>query len=439
MNLANHLAHFLTHHQLNNATIVLGLSGGVDSVVLLDLLAKSTLGLDQIKVIHVNHGLSDEALKWQHFCEELCHSYRIEFYCEKVDITDLSLGIEGAARQARYAALSKYMSDDSVLLTAQHENDQAETLLLALKRGSGVLGLAAMQPVSQLPLGRQARPLLGVSQLIINQYATLHGLEWVEDDSNVDIRFDRNFLRHNIIKTLNDRWPHFSQSAARSAQLCQEHMMLADEIAHIDLANCRVTDKQISLAHLSTLTDVRINNVLRYWLRQNSVALPSQKQFAQLVNQLFCAKADANISVELGHHRIKRYLANAYITSSDDSELERILVDDNFSSIVLLHGLGEITFNACDAKIRVKAPEAGQRVTIEFGLSGSTKGWPIERDKRRSLKKLWQEYEVAPWQRSQVPCLCYDGVLIAALGYWIEKEYGVIDDNDSQLLIDWYK
>lgn len=438
MKLVSHLEQFLTHHQLHDNAIVLGLSGGIDSVVLLDLLAKSTFKKSRLKVVHIHHGLSNDADQWQTFCAALCDSYNIDFYTEQVEITDLKLGIEGAAREARYSALAKYLNSDSILLTAQHENDQAETLLLALKRGSGVLGLAAMQPISNLAVGRQARPLLSVSQHAIDQYASANNLTWVEDDSNNDIRFDRNFLRHHIIDSLNERWPHFSKSAARSAQLCQEQMTLSDEIAHIDFSECGVENDQISITHLSTLSDVRVNNVLRYWLRKNNVAIPSYKQFSQLVKQLLGAKQDANITVVLGKHQIKRYQSHAYITPTHDDVLSSLIVDNQFSSIVLPAGFGEISFNNESSQIRVKAPTTNQRVTIEFGLNGSIKGWPTEREKRRTLKKLWQEYQVVPWQRSQIPCLCYDGILVAVLGYWIETEYAVSDLESCEVLsINW--
>lgn len=446
MNLIKELEQFLVSHQLTNHQLVLGLSGGVDSVVLLHLLHESSIPNDAIKAVHVNHGLSEQAVAWQDFCKGLCDSYNIHCVIEPVTLTERHLGIEGAARHARYKAFNKHLNERSVLLTAQHQDDQTETLLLALKRGSGVLGLAGMLPLTSLFNSQHARPLLGINQHKIKEYAQINQLAWVEDDSNNDTRFDRNFLRHDILNSLNERWPSFSANAAKTAMLCQQQMELADEVAMSDFENNYLSTYQksdtfqgsgqkndmLSVELLTSLSPARINNLLRYWMRINNVPLPSLKQLEQIKQQCIGVRSDKSPVINLGGVEIRCYAKYLYIVTTNlICDPLSMICDINKSKTVNLPSqLGHISFDSEEPSMVVKAPKVDQVVTIEFGLAGSVKAWPVTRSKRRTLKKLWQESNIPPWLRSQIPYLCYDGIIVAAIGYWIETEFCMNDDGD---------
>jgi len=439
MNLRRSLEQFFISHNFQEQVLVLALSGGIDSVVLLDALMKSSYDKDKILAVHVNHGISESSHRWQEFCEAQCRKYQISCVSEQVELTDMQLGLEGAARKARYQALAKHITQESVLLTAQHQDDQCETLLLALKRGSGVLGLAGMLPVTELSLGLHARPLLDVSQQVINDYAATNDLQWVEDDSNTNTDFDRNFLRHDIIATLNERWPSFSVNAARSAALCQQQTALAQEIAQLDFSNNKQHQSQLSITLLNQLSQARINNLLRYWLTKNEVMLPSFKQLEQIKAQCLTQSEDSNPLIEIGHKQVRRYLDNLVITSAKLNTEKVTIICDDFKDVKLPNDLGVVSFNQSDNSLAVIAPKKDQQVTIEFCLPGQYKAWPESRSKRRALKKLWHEYQIPPWQRSHIPYLCYDGILVAALGYWVEKSFCVeqvtlLEQEDCQIL-----
>lgn len=425
MNLEQSLEQFFVRHNMQTQQLVLGLSGGIDSVVLLDLLIKSSYNKDKILAVHVNHGISESSLQWQSFCESLCNNYQVTFISEQVELTELGLGLEGAARKARYQALSKHITSASVLLTAQHQDDQCETLLLALKRGSGVLGLAGMLALTKLSVGEHARPLLDSRQQMINDYATVNNLSWVEDDSNSNTHFDRNFLRHDVITKLNERWPSFSANAARSAALCQQQQALSQEIAQSDFLVNKQPSSQLSIALLNQLSDARVNNLIRYWLTINAVTLPSFKQLEQIKSQCLSGRDDANPLIEIANKQVRRYLENLYITDPRPDTKKMFIVCDALTDIQLPNNLGTISFNQSGNGISVIAPKNDQQVTIEFGLAGSHKAWPVNRDKRRTLKKLWQEYKIPPWERSHIAYLCYDEVLVAAISYWVETDFSV--------------
>ena len=436
---------FIKQHQLLKRRFVIGLSGGIDSIVLLDALVKSQLQNGQVTAVHVNHGLSENANDWQEFCRHSCAELDIEYYSEHVSVERSKLGIEGEARLQRYQALEKHISDDSVLVTAQHLDDQTETLILALKRGSGVLGLASMAPCIEFKRGLHARPLLNVTRHEIELWASKNNLSWIEDESNRDLNFDRNYLRHHVINDLNERWPSFSQNVARTAALCQEAVSLADEVAKEDFSHQASSTQQLELTALKPLSQARQNNLLRYWLRLNSVLLPSSKQLAEIIQQANSAD-DSQMRVLLGDTSIRRFQQRLYIVDESIKALpQQTIVEDISKKLTFDFSLGMVKFNEAISSnsFVLRKPCNESTVTIEFGLSGSIKAWPSSRDKRRSLKKLWQEFKVPPWERSLVPCLCVDGELVAAIGYWVETAWvgEQVDENTvaAVITLDWHK
>ena len=221
--LLQHLHQQLVQYQPNRTHFLVALSGGIDSVVLLHLLSQLPLNL---RAIHVHHGLSPNADSWADFCEQLCKRLNIPFILQKVSVQG-SKGIEDAARYARYQAIQSVRQADETVITAHHQGDQVETFFLALKRGSGVKGLAAMPVVGfwqNMPL---LRPLLAIKKNMIQAYAVQHQLEWVEDESNQSEIYDRNFLRNAVLPMLNERWPHFDEMVYRAtANLYQQQQLL---------------------------------------------------------------------------------------------------------------------------------------------------------------------------------------------------------------------
>lgn len=435
MDLKRQVADFLSRYQTNDKKIVVALSGGIDSIVLLDIVAKLIDNRENICAVHVNHGLSQFAEQWLDFCRGVCDHYSIPFVAEQVKITDFSQGIEGAARSARYQALAKHVDQDTLLLTAQHRDDQTETLMLALKRGAGVRGLAAMPEALAFQGGLLIRPLLMVPRAAIEHWAQDNDLRWVEDDSNSDTTFDRNFLRTKVLPLLTQRWPSFSKNVARSASHCQQANQLLDEIALQDLMLAGVKKYALSLDILNKMSSARVNNVLRYWLRQCAIEAPSEQVLKQIVNQMLGAKVDSDPMIDLGCFSLRRYQGILYLVamqgapalSSYDWEIVEPLVID---------GVGRLQATIVNDSNGLRMPMATEALTVRFGITGSLKSAPAGRDKRRSVKKLLQEYKVPPWQRDKVAFIFYDEQLVAAVGLWIDKNFLACKELQA-IKVDW--
>lgn len=286
--LSTHVADFLGRHHAIEHKIAVALSGGIDSMVLLDIL--HTLNLSKaapslvFEAIHVNHNISPNAQHWAAFCVAECEKRSLPITVESVTVDRNSgAGLEAAARAARYAALAK--SSARFILTAQHQDDQAETVLHQLLRGTGLNGLAGMGESRALSTSQTLlRPLLKITRAQIESYAAGRDLQWIEDESNNDTRHTRNFLRHEVIPVIAARFPHYADSLARTAQHAAESAELNEALAMLDL---QWNGRDAFADALDALPMARQCNALYYWLRWQNVALPSHAQLETWAGQIF--------------------------------------------------------------------------------------------------------------------------------------------------------
>lgn len=247
----------LNRQLLISRQILVAFSGGLDSTVLLHQLVQwrtENPGVT-LRAIHVHHGLSDNADAWVRHCENICQQWQVPLVVERVQLAQEGLGIEAQARQVRYQAFARTLLPGEVLVTAQHLDDQCETFLLALKRGSGPAGLSAMAEVSEFAGTRLIRPLLARTRGELVQWARQYDLRWIEDESNQDDSYDRNFLRLRVVPLLQQRWPHFAEATARSAALCAEQESLLDELLADDIAHCQKPQGTLQIAPMLAMSD----------------------------------------------------------------------------------------------------------------------------------------------------------------------------------------
>lgn len=400
--------------------LLVGFSGGLDSTVLLHQLVcwREQQPEVSLRAIHVHHGLNARADEWVEQCQALCEQWQVPLTVVRVTLNQAGQSIEAQARQARYQAFREALLPGEVLLTAQHLDDQSETFLLALKRGSGPAGLAAM-PAS-LPFGDTLllRPLLHTRRTALEAWAQQHALRWIEDDSNQDDKYDRNFLRLHILPRLNVRWPHFADAVARSAALCGEQEQLLDELLAEELAALTTEAGALHIAPLMTKSAVRRAAILRRWLAQQGAAMPSRDRLARIWQEVALARDDATPVLTLGDGEIRRYQGLLWWVKVPQSQRDtQIGWDDPFQPLALPAGLGELQLITGG---EIRAPRAGERATVRFYAPGTLH--IFGRAGGRKLKKIWQELGVPPWQRDSTPILFYDETPIAAAGQFITRD-----------------
>ena len=277
-------------------------------MVLLDVLAKRSPAPSlPFQAIHINHGISKNANDWAQFCMDECTKRGVPITVEVVNVDRQSgRGLEAAAREARYAALMK--SDTEFILTAQHQTDQAETVLHQMLRGTGLQGLAGMGEARELRPGQMLlRPLLNVSREDIESYAKENKLKWIQDESNKDTAYTRNFIRHEIVPAIAERFPHYAASLERIARHAHESAQLNEALAKIDL---KLHGEDAFADALDTLPPTRQINALYYWLRWQKVSPPSRDQLEAWASQLFRARPEGKPHLAGGHDYVIRRKRN---------------------------------------------------------------------------------------------------------------------------------
>ena len=393
-----------SHKKIKSMTVAL--SGGVDSVVLLHLLHQLQKRQNfTLKASHVHHGLSKNADKWVKFCEKLCTKLSIPLDVNYVKLPQKkSLGIEGEARQLRYEKLLQSKSDLVVL--AHHEDDQAETFLLQLIRGAGVKGLSSMAHFDDTR--RLWRPLLNTSKIDIESYAKKHKLKWIEDESNQNIDFDRNFIRSKVLPILKNRFNHIIKVISRSSSHLAEAQHLLDGLAQIDLKNYLKSDNykhKLNVKTLDKLSNARAKNALRFWLEMNDQLMPSRDLLDELLRQVLTAKKDATIKIQLSNeYEIRRYQDEIYIVPNNKKKLKNYEIIWQGESEILLPNGQKLKFKKVKGRgINLKFLDH-QKLKIR-NRQGGEFFKPDSKRPTKKIKQLLQESDFPPWERDFLPLL----------------------------------
>ncbi|MDO6565438.1 tRNA lysidine(34) synthetase TilS [Alteromonas sp. 1_MG-2023] len=411
--IVNHICEFITTALANTSfeappLLVVAYSGGVDSSLLLHALHSFREQTSTaVHAVHVHHGLSDNADTWLRHCQSECDKLTIPLNHYHVAVNDgARKSLEAEARDARYKVLHEFChANNGVLLLGQHAEDQLETVLLQLKRGAGPQGLSGMGAQHWRNGVLTLRPMLALQKSDIVDAANRLDLQWVNDESNADDRYDRNFLRNQIIPALSERWPQLSKTALRSAQLCAEQTALVTEQAEIYLCQCLVTDTQLKGAELLTLSKNWQRAVLRQWFTKQSVLLPSQAQLAQIENMLL-AKQDATPEVSFSWGKVARFNGYLYwlpkrtifipknINVNNNADTELFWLNEPLTLRVTTEGLLSFTIKTGVSGLRVK-PQGAQ-------ISKLLKDW-------------FKQWKIPTWERAEVPILFLDDVAVALI------------------------
>ena len=407
---------------------LVGYSGGLDSHLLLHCLSKIVANFDGVilQAVHVNHQLQTQAEDWERHCQSTADQLKVSLQIERVNVdVHHSAGLEAAAREARYGVFKANLGENDVIFLAHHQDDQAETLLLRLMRGSGATGLSAMASSSHIETMRILRPLLGTSRAELEQYAEQHQLHWIEDPSNNDLRHDRNFIRREIIPLLNTRWPTAAGNIARSAELLRiESQQL--EVLLQPLYNEAVDDQlRIDSLYLQSLPDVTQGQLIRYWLKRLNLPYPSQVNLQRIIDEVVGAPKDGKPLVRWGSVEVRRYEGRLYGMEAQISFDSQQVLPWTFSEPLRVDGLGCVTAEKAQG-CGLRLPEGNHElVTVKF-RQGGEKCRLFLKGKNRPLKKLMHEYHIPPWLRDRTPLIYYGDQLVAVVGAWVCEEYGVL-------------
>tara|TARA_B110000444_G_C18846626_1_gene602438 strand:- start:2691 stop:4046 length:1356 start_codon:yes stop_codon:yes gene_type:complete len=444
----NHLSEHLNKFNKANHLYV-GYSGGLDSHVLLHVIIE-LIGKKRITAVHVNHQLSSNSDIWQKHCEDRCLEIGVNIICKTVSIKNRGTGIEDAARNARYSVFEKLLKKNDLLILAHHADDQIETMLFRLFRGSGIKGMSGM-PISRLlGNGELFRPLLPFFRRDLESYASANQINWIEDDSNLDIAFDRNFIRHKLIPTINERWPNSSFKLNRSANIFAESDFLINILAQKDFKIVTEVSERvgwsISIDKLNGFEIIRQKNILRYWFNLHNLTLPSYAVLDNALNQMIGSKIDAEPFVSWGDLQLRRFNKKLYLLPLNFEDpnysvkkkkgrelLEKNSIKWDGSSHLILPDSSSLC-----VKLKMKG---GLRIDVKKNLeirfrSGGERCKPQGRSGSNTLKKLFQEYSLEPWLRNNIPLIYIDNRLAAVGDLWVCDEF-CAEPDELGIQLEW--
>lgn len=404
-------------------------SGGLDSTVLLHHAAQAQW--PHLQALHVHHGLQPAADGWARQCRQQCKTLGVPFKLLKVKVdASAGEGMEAAARRARYDAIRKLLKAGDLVITAHHRDDQAETVLMRLLRGSGIAGVAAMQPLSPFPPAQLWRPLLEIPRVQLRAYAEYHDLQWVEDPHNQNPRYARSYLRTQVMPALAKHWPQAQDSLTRFAQHAGDAQQLLNELAASDLQTLGWVSRQpsangglrpdgltpptvcVSIAAILKFSSARRSNALRYWIAQHGFEAPSADTLQRLEKEVLQARPDATPLLHVGAYDFRRYRDALY----------------------LLHSLPPVPPKKWEAEWRgrkLELPEgcgtlySGKRftppLTVRFARGGERIQLPGHA-RSHSLKNLFQQAGIPPWQRQRLPLIYLQHQLLCVSGRWATEQ-----------------
>jgi len=412
------------------------LSGGADSVALLHAFGqlRETLAPAQLSAVHVHHGLHPAADGWELRCRRLCADLGVALDVLRVDARAVpGESPEAAARRARYGAMADLLGAGEALCTAHHRSDQAETLLLQLMRGAGPAGLAAMPAFAPFGKGWLARPLLDETPQALRDYLARHAVQWVEDPANSDGRFDRNYLRHEILPRLEARWPGVQRTLARAADHQADSAAIAEALAGLDLAAARgPLSGTLSVAALEQLPGARARNVLRAWVSEQGLPVAGAAHVRCILTELVTARGDATPLVSWPGAQVRRHRGALHAsTPMPPHDASRVIRWTPGDALALGHGQLEAT--AAEGRGLSVERCAGARVEVRF-RQGGERFRPAGRGHSAPLKKLLQSTGVPPWLRDRIPLIYVDGELAAVAGLWVGEAHVVREGRPGWLL-----
>ncbi|MGQ9686760.1 MAG: tRNA lysidine(34) synthetase TilS [Thiobacillaceae bacterium] len=427
---------YALHGRVHDGTrLSVGLSGGLDSIVLLHLLhqLRSELGFTLLAV-HVHHGLSPHADAWAEFCAAFCRALDVPLCIERVHVErDGSHGLEAAARQARYRVYAGLAVDFVVL--AHQQDDQAETVLLNLLRGTGVAGMAAMPVERVLPDSsvRLLRPLLEVTRAQLEHYARRHGLTWVEDESNVDLSFARNHIRQAVLPVIGSRFPAYRGNLSRAARHFAECAELLAELARLD-AKQAVGVAGLKLASLSRLPRARAKNLLRWYLGELGLRPWPEARLEAVLDQLLVAGPDNRVEIRAGDRSLRVWRGHLQVVAAVAGHTGMNVVwrgEESLSfaggRLVFSRGVGE----------GISLARLGEEAVTLRTRSGGERLRPDCSRPRRTLKQLCQERAIPPWERDRLPLLYVGKELAWAAGLGTDCAWQAAK-GEAGLLIAWH-
>ena len=401
-----------------NTHFLVGVSGGIDSIVLAHTFIQLKKNHPiQLSFIYIDHQLNPASKQWGQVVHKFAKKNKVECFIESISINqDLKLGIEGAARKHRYQAFTKYQKDYLVL--AHHEDDQFETLILQLTRGSGLKGLSCMAELDNVR--HIWRPLLNVAKHTIIEYQKLHALDFINDDSNLNNKFDRNYIRNKVIPVIKKRFPLITNNANRSIQHITDHYNQQKDVTEKIYQNALTDMSSLKGDILKKLDDLSLAQLIRFWLGEHQILMPNTRVMKQIIKQVRSLNSESHIKIKIQDHTIQSYNQQLFLVADDQLNFTRVIW--NKENEVKLQANHFVVSQKTMGEGIAKNFISNKQVLISKPKSMTEKIKVYAKQPSRDLKYLFQKFKVPVWERPNYPCIYIENRLVALINIAIDDE-----------------
>ncbi|WGS66297.1 tRNA lysidine(34) synthetase TilS [Enterobacteriaceae bacterium ET-AT1-13] len=421
----------------DNKKYLVAYSGGLDSSALLQILFdlnKTLFKNISLRAIHVNHNLNMNSNIWVKHCYLFCKKKKINLIIKNINIIKKK-NIEEEARKLRYKIFKKIILNNEILLLGHHLQDQCETFLLSLKRGSGPSGLSCMPFKKKIGNNYLIRPFLNIKKKYLTQYILKKKIKYIIDNSNYNTKFDRNFLRLKILPIINKRWPKFYISIFKSSILCANQENIIYDILKKKIFKIQNKKKALLIDYLKQIKLIKCYLIIKKWINQFNVKIPSFKKIKKIWTEIALSNINSQPKLNVKLYQINRYSKYLYLLPNICNITNINIIWENQKSLILPNNIGKLIINKNEGYI-LRAPQKNEKIIIKFLVKGKYN--IIGKIHSLNIKKIWKELGIHPWLRNKIPLIYYDNKLISAVGVFITK-YGNIFKNKKKIKIKFIK
>ncbi len=399
-------------------------SGGIDSTTLLySLKQNNNIKNKNIRAIHINHNLSKLSKNIEKNCINICKKWKINLIIKNIYIKKKN-NIQNKFRKKRYKICIKNLINKEILLTAHHKNDQCETILLSIKRGSGLDGLSGIKKKLKIKKKIIIRPFLNIKKKIIIKYAKKNNLNWINDKSNKNIKFDRNFIRIKILPLIYKKWPFFLNCITRTSLICLKQKKLLEYFIKKKFKKILLYNNSLNIKKISKKKKQQWILILRKWIKINKKKMLSFKNINLLFNNLITKIKKIYFQLIFKEFIIYKYKNLIFLKNKNKYKNKTIIWKNINKKIKLPNNIGYLSINGNNKKNKIRKPYKNEIIYIKFNYKGT-----IYLNKKIKIKKIWQKYKIYPWERKNKPIIFYNKKPIICPNFFITK-YGKIKNNN---------
>ncbi|QJC29077.1 tRNA lysidine(34) synthetase TilS [Enterobacteriaceae endosymbiont of Plateumaris rustica] len=417
--------------------ILVAYSGGLDSTVLLFNLVKLRKKYPYIKLraIHINHNLNFYSKEWSKICFLKCQKWNIPIICKNIILNHKKGNIEEKARIERYKIFNNIIENNEIIVTAHHLDDQYETILLFLKRGSGPKGLSGISQTHIINKLRLFRPLLNISRKELLNYAMKNNLDWIEDQSNLNNKYDRNFLRNIILPHLHYRWPFFKKSVLKTSSICREQEELITDLLSSVMKKLIQYNNSLFFIPLHKYSIIKRNTIIRKWIEYNKCQMPSRKVLSIIWEEVVCSKSNFKSYVKISNYQIRKYnsclycIKNFFTLKNNIYKWINVLIP-----FILPNNLGKLIFLSKYKKntLQIRKPKKKEIVFIKFYITGEY--YFLNLKKKNKIHNIWNKLNIPIWERNNIPLLFYNNIFIAELQNNLVTIEGINNEKEENFI-----